>query len=103
MNFRTAFRVVSELCNNCEWICLVITAIIESGTTSFDMINRSNDIKVGAIMQKLIQRLANLSAIGMFLILAMGALVTKADAGRGCGDEWPLCHGKFVPAHTISS
>ncbi|MGO4275030.1 COX15/CtaA family protein, partial [Paenibacillus sp. TAF58] len=54
-------------------------------------------------MQKLIQRLANLSAIGMFLILAMGALVTKADAGRGCGDEWPLCHGTFVPAHTISS
>ncbi|NRF93192.1 heme A synthase [Paenibacillus frigoriresistens] len=54
-------------------------------------------------MQKLIQRLSNLSAIGMFLILAMGALVTKADAGRGCGDEWPLCHGKFVPAHTISS
>jgi heme a synthase len=54
-------------------------------------------------MQKMIQRLANLSAIGMFLILAMGALVTKADAGRGCGDEWPLCHGKFVPAHTISS
>ncbi|MGG1517482.1 COX15/CtaA family protein [Paenibacillus oryzisoli] len=54
-------------------------------------------------MQKWIQRLANISAIGMFLILAMGALVTKADAGRGCGDEWPLCHGKFVPAHTISS
>jgi cytochrome c oxidase assembly protein subunit 15 len=54
-------------------------------------------------MQKLIQRLANLSAIGMFLILAMGALVTKADAGRCCGDEWPLCNGKFVPAHTISS
>lgn len=54
-------------------------------------------------MQKWIQRLANLSAIGMFLILAMGALVTKADAGRGCGDEWPLCHGKFIPAHTISS
>ncbi|MDD9271302.1 heme A synthase [Paenibacillus sp. GCM10023248] len=54
-------------------------------------------------MQKWIPKLANLSAIGMFLILAMGALVTKADAGRGCGDEWPLCHGKFVPAHTISS
>ncbi|NEW08467.1 heme A synthase [Paenibacillus sp. SYP-B3998] len=54
-------------------------------------------------MQKWIPRLANLSAFGMFLILAMGALVTKADAGRGCGDEWPLCNGKFVPAHTISS
>ncbi|MEW9700684.1 heme A synthase [Paenibacillus sp. SI8] len=54
-------------------------------------------------MQKWIQRLANLSAIGMFLILAMGALVTKADASRGCGDDWPLCNGKFVPAYTISS
>ena len=54
-------------------------------------------------MQKLIQRLANLSAIGMFLILIMGALVTKTEAGRGCGDDWPLCNGKFVPAYTISS
>jgi cytochrome c oxidase assembly protein subunit 15 len=54
-------------------------------------------------MQKIIQRLANLSAIGMFLVLVMGALVTKTESGRGCGDDWPLCHGKFVPAYTISS
>jgi len=54
-------------------------------------------------LQKWIKTFANLSAIGMFLILAMGALVTKTEAGRGCGDDWPLCNGKFIPAYTISS
>ncbi|MBP1992025.1 cytochrome c oxidase assembly protein subunit 15 [Paenibacillus eucommiae] len=49
------------------------------------------------------KQLANWSAIGMFLILIMGALVTKTDSGRGCGDDWPLCNGKFIPAYTISS
>jgi cytochrome c oxidase assembly protein subunit 15 len=54
-------------------------------------------------MQKIIKKLANLSAIGMFLILIMGALVTKTESGSGCGTDWPLCNGKFVPAYTISS
>ncbi|WP_409347278.1 COX15/CtaA family protein [Paenibacillus sp. MBLB4367] len=39
----------------------------------------------------------------MFLVLLMGALVTKTESGRGCGDDWPLCNGKFVPAYTIDS
>jgi cytochrome c oxidase assembly protein subunit 15 len=54
-------------------------------------------------MHKITKTLANFSAIGMFLVLVMGALVTKTESGRGCGDDWPLCHGKFIPAHTISS
>ncbi|SEC66229.1 COX15/CtaA family protein [Paenibacillus sp. GP183] len=54
-------------------------------------------------MHKIIKRLASLSAIGMFIVLVMGALVTKTESGRGCGDDWPLCNGKFVPAYTISS
>jgi len=43
------------------------------------------------------------SMYGMLLILIMGALVTKTESGRGCGDDWPLCNGKFVPAYTIES
>src|SRR5690606_37243851 len=39
----------------------------------------------------------------MFLVLLGGALVTKTDSGDGCGDDWPLCNGKFVPAYTIES
>jgi cytochrome c oxidase assembly protein subunit 15 len=61
------------------------------------------NIEVGARMQQITKKLAIAAAIGMFLILVMGALVTKTDSGLGCGNEWPLCNGKFVPAHTISS
>ncbi|WP_307720025.1 COX15/CtaA family protein [Paenibacillus koleovorans] len=43
------------------------------------------------------------TTIGMGLVLLMGALVTKTESGRGCGDDWPLCNGKFIPAYTIES
>ncbi|WP_445933607.1 COX15/CtaA family protein [Paenibacillus doosanensis] len=54
-------------------------------------------------MQKWLKRFSFASMYGMFLILVMGALVTKTESGRGCGDDWPLCNGKFVPAYTIES
>jgi heme a synthase len=54
-------------------------------------------------MQQRLSRLALITAIGMYLVLLAGALVTKTDSGRGCGDDWPLCNGKFVPAYTIES
>jgi heme a synthase len=44
-----------------------------------------------------------LTCIGMFLVLIAGVLVTNTDAGRGCGSDWPLCNGRFVPAHTVES
>ncbi len=49
------------------------------------------------------KRFSYASAIGMFLILVMGALVTKTESGRGCGEDWPLCNGRFIPAYTIES
>lgn len=39
----------------------------------------------------------------MFLATLGGSVVTKTESGLGCGREFPLCHGKFVPAHTIAS
>lgn len=47
--------------------------------------------------------LALAACIGMLLVLLGGALVTNTDSGRGCGDDWPLCHGKFVPSYTLES
>lgn len=44
-----------------------------------------------------------MTSIGMFFVLLAGALVTKTGSGRGCGDDWPLCNGKFIPAYTIES
>lgn len=44
-----------------------------------------------------------MSCIGMFLVLVVGVTVTNTDSGRGCGTDWPLCHGKFIPAYTLES
>lgn len=47
--------------------------------------------------------LSLLTSIGMFLVLIAGVLVTNTDSGRGCGTDWPLCNGRFVPAYTVES
>ena len=39
----------------------------------------------------------------MFCATFGGMVVTKTGSGLGCGQEWPLCNGKFVPAYTVSS
>lgn len=54
-------------------------------------------------MTKRYRLLALLSSIGMLLVLLNGALVTNTGSGRGCGDDWPLCHGRFIPAYTLES
>lgn len=52
---------------------------------------------------KVVKALAVAACIGMFLVLLMGATVTQTESGRGCGDDWPLCNGRFVPDYTITS
>lgn len=39
----------------------------------------------------------------MFFATFGGMVVTKTGSGLGCGQEWPLCNGKFIPAYTVSS
>lgn len=52
---------------------------------------------------KQLKWLSYLSCLVMFLATLGGSVVTKTESGLGCGNEWPLCHGKFVPAHTLAS
>lgn len=49
------------------------------------------------------KRLAVITAVGMFLVLLMGANVTATGSGEGCGRTWPLCNDSFLPAGTIES
>lgn len=49
------------------------------------------------------RRFAMLTAIGMFIVLLMGARVTATGSGDGCGNDWPLCHGEWLPADTYES
>lgn len=50
-----------------------------------------------------LKRLAYATCIGMFIVVLNGAIVTKTDSGLGCGTDFPLCNGKFVPAYTVES
>jgi cytochrome c oxidase assembly protein subunit 15 len=52
---------------------------------------------------RLLKILAYLATILMFLVMIAGSLVTKTESSLGCGNDWPLCNGKWVPEYTISS
>ncbi len=54
-------------------------------------------------MRLTLKWLTLVTCLGMFLVLIAGVLVTKTESGRGCGDDWPLCNGKFIPAYTLES
>lgn len=48
-------------------------------------------------------RLSVFTAIGIFLVVIMGATVTNTGSAEGCGDTWPLCHGRWAPLADINS
>ncbi len=54
-------------------------------------------------MDKLLKWLAIAATVIMFLVMIAGSLVTKTNSGMGCGNDWPLCNGKWVPEYTIKS
>jgi cytochrome c oxidase assembly protein subunit 15 len=43
------------------------------------------------------------AALGMFLVLVMGATVTTTGSAEGCGRDWPLCRGKFIPDFALAT
>lgn len=52
---------------------------------------------------KQLKWLSYCSVLVMFLATLGGTVVTKTESGLGCGTDFPLCNGKFVPAHTVAS
>lgn len=54
-------------------------------------------------MTKAIKILAVVTTIGMFIVLVAGATVTNTGSEHGCGNSWPLCHGKLVPQFVFST
>lgn len=39
------------------------------------------------------------TAAGLYLIVLMGALVTKTGSEDGCGNTWPFCNGEIFPTY----
>ncbi|SFS92099.1 COX15/CtaA family protein [Marininema halotolerans] len=50
-------------------------------------------------MKQLLRILAVFAAVGNFIILIQGAVVTKTGSGEGCGNTWPFCHGEVFPTY----
>lgn len=42
--------------------------------------------------------LAWAAAIATYLLIVLGAIVRITGSGLGCGDDWPVCHGRFFPS-----
>ncbi len=49
-------------------------------------------------MYKNLKIVALITTIAMVFVQVGGALVTKTGSADGCGDSWPLCHGKLIPS-----
>jgi heme a synthase len=43
------------------------------------------------------------AALGMLVVLVMGARVTTTGSAQGCGRDWPLCNGKLIPDLTFAA
>ncbi|GGE10905.1 heme A synthase [Marinithermofilum abyssi] len=55
-------------------------------------------------MRSWLKGVSVLATLGTFIILLMGALVTKTGSGEGCGNTWPFCNGEVFPTyHTLAS
>ncbi|MEK3733606.1 MULTISPECIES: COX15/CtaA family protein [Paenibacillus] len=52
---------------------------------------------------KQLKWLSYATCVIMFCATFGGMVVTKTGSGLGCGEEWPLCNGRFVPAYTVAS
>ena len=47
--------------------------------------------------------LGAVAAVGMLVVLVMGARVTSTGSAQGCGRDWPLCNGRLIPDFTFAA
>jgi cytochrome c oxidase assembly protein subunit 15 len=43
------------------------------------------------------------AAVGMLIVLVMGATVTTTGSAEGCGRNWPLCQGRLIPDFALAT
>ena len=50
-----------------------------------------------------IGRVALGAAVYIYLLIVFGAFVRISGSGLGCGDDWPNCNGKWLPAWDVTT
>jgi cytochrome c oxidase assembly protein subunit 15 len=48
-------------------------------------------------LTRVLKPLSLVTAVITYIILLQGALVTNTGSGQGCGQNWPLCKGTWMP------
>lgn len=48
-------------------------------------------------------RLAAFAAIYTYALIVVGGIVRISGSGLGCGDDWPRCHGDWIPPFTFNT
>jgi heme A synthase len=49
-------------------------------------------------MTRRYRALAWAAAVATYLLIVLGAVVRITGSGLGCGDDWPVCHGRLFPS-----
>lgn len=49
-------------------------------------------------MTRALTRLAWAAALATYVLIVLGGIVRITGSGLGCGDEWPICHGRLIPS-----
>jgi cytochrome c oxidase assembly protein subunit 15 len=68
-----------------------------------DLLRRGLTGVFSRVHERHVRRLAIVTAVLMFVVYAMGTLVTTTQSGHGCGASWPLCDGRLVPPPNFST
>ncbi len=54
-------------------------------------------------LKRAVAWLGVVASLGMFAVLVMGETVTTTGSAEGCGHDWPLCHGRFIPDFAVAT
>jgi cytochrome c oxidase assembly protein subunit 15 len=55
------------------------------------------------VARRRFRRMATSSAIFAFGLIVVGGVVRITGSGLGCGDDWPKCHGEWIPEFTLAT
>jgi heme A synthase len=47
--------------------------------------------------------LAGFAAVYTYALIVFGGTVRISGSGMGCGDDWPKCNGRWIPAFTLET
>src|SRR5438093_5239370 len=50
-----------------------------------------------------VRRLLGATVIMTYALIVLGGIVRISGSGLGCGNDWPLCHGRIVPLFSFET